>query len=201
MARKREWSGGSGISRKRMASMFSLVIVLMLSATACGSSGKESIRSSGTLSSGEVILGDTGISPDASAAVRNPSGDFDPATAEPTAGSPESAQPSGDDGNAAGNPASAIAAEASPSAEPGASVEPDTQAEPPAGMQASPVPEASAIPDKNQANANAGIIVRSENILSTKEKEALLNELEKELNGLFGAIDQVSTEQQAGQAE
>ena len=52
-----------------------------------------------------------------------------------------------------------------------------------------------------KASADTGIIIRSGNILSTSEKEVLLNQLETELNGLFGAIDQVSAEQQAKQAE
>jgi hypothetical protein len=63
------------------------------------------------------------------------------------------------------------------------------------------LPVEPAAPGPKQASIDAGILVRSENILSTSEKEALLNELERELNGLFGAIDQVSTEEQAGQAE
>ena len=49
-------------------------------------------------------------------------------------------------------------------------------------------------------SGGAEIIVRSENALSSAEKEALLKELESELDSLFDAIDKIdaSTEEALG---
>lgn len=46
-----------------------------------------------------------------------------------------------------------------------------------------------------------GIVVKSDNILSSSEKEALLAELEKELDNLFGAINEAPEDQELLDAE
>lgn len=161
--------------------LLSLILLLVLVLSACGASSLEHMRVSGALSNGEVILGESTSDPS------------DPAqTGIPGTGSnPGAVDTEQTKGTGSSSPAAIAVTSQVPAMQPGSS----------ADMQPTPLPEAPATPETMQGSANAGIIVRSENILSTREKEALLNELEKELNGLFGAIDQVSTEQQAGQAE
>jgi hypothetical protein len=171
-----------------MTCVLILALLLTFAASACGAPARQNFRSSGALSSGEVILGESDMASDAADMSQNPSGDSVPASNDPVAGPQKSAQT----GVTEANPTTASTA---------APTEPAMQAEPSAGTAAIPTPAASKAPDSNQASAIAGIIVRSENILSTSEKEALLKELEQELNGLFGAIDHVTTKQQAVQAE
>jgi len=185
-----------------MICALSLMLLLVLSLSACGASNWERLRASGALSSGEVILGESGSTPDAAGHV---AGNTDLIAGESAAGPSDSAQPiipnDGLNGGPGDTPQKEGTDASSPAVETAASLLPAARPDSSADMRSTPLPDAPATPEPKQASANAGIIVRSENILSTNEKEALLNELEKELNGLFGAIDQVSTEQQAGQAE
>lgn len=63
------------------------------------------------------------------------------------------------------------------------------------GVEASPSrtpdPAAAVSASPQAVETGAGIIVRSGNELSSSEKEALLKDLETELDGLFGAIEQI----------
>lgn len=62
-------------------------------------------------------------------------------------------------------------------------------------------PSASAGTTEPADDAGAAIIVRSDNALSSAEKEALLKELETELDSLFDAIDKIDDSTEAAMAD
>lgn len=215
---------GNGTCRRLICAL-GMLLSLALLTNACGASNQGRISTPEPMGNGEVMLGETqdatGTPPLESSPLPG-NGDlvsdesmYNPTDPTEIFMSSNEANPVVGDGIPAVTvlvPSSEIGAEASPTETPAENVFPS---EPSAGktlpesvVPVKPSPEvtkgplpATSATGPMQASADTGIIIRSGNILSTSEKEILLNELETELNGLFGAIDQVSEEQQAVQAE
>lgn len=215
---------GNGTSR-RLICVLGLLLSLMLLTNACGVSNQGRLLTPGPIGNGGVMLGETqdatGSPPKESSPLLG-NGDlvsdesmYNPADSTEIFMSSNKANPVVGDGIPAAtvqaspagsgtdsSPVETPAAQAVPSAPSTGNASPESvvPVKPSPEATKDPLPATSAT-GPMQASADTGIIIRSGNILSTSEKEILLNELETELNGLFGAIDRVSAEQQAVQAE
>lgn len=91
--------------------------------------------------------------------------------------------------------AEALSPEPTASTKPTASTPPSPPAKSATPTAPSP-PSSTEIPSAAPPPAEHGIIVKSENELSSAEKQQLLEELEKELDALFAEINDVSAEEE-----